>query len=143
MDAGQQVHDFEPGIAANGLFWTIPVSPDAVAIDLDAGTARFHAQTMPMPDFFNFPNAVGLVPNPVPPGAGHVSFDVRWQASGAATQLRDAVNHFAGLFIPSQARIWWSASEPALSFQFMSDGADTSTTIQTAVIGHERNGVFF
>ena len=29
---GDQVHDFEPGIAPSGLFWTIPIPGDAIDV---------------------------------------------------------------------------------------------------------------
>ena len=42
----------------------------------------------------------------------------------------------------SQATIAWSAEEPAQHFRFVSDGAETTTTVG-GVMGRERNGKFF
>jgi hypothetical protein len=30
-----QIHDFNPGIRSGGLFWSQPVSPDTLDIDLE------------------------------------------------------------------------------------------------------------
>jgi hypothetical protein len=54
--------------------------------------------------------------------------------------VRDAAHGFAGEFVETDARIAWSAGEAGL--RFVSDPASTSTTI-FALLGHERNGVFF
>jgi hypothetical protein len=32
-DPTQQLHDFEPGIAPSGLFWTIPIAHSAIDVD--------------------------------------------------------------------------------------------------------------
>jgi hypothetical protein len=135
-----QVHDFNPGIGADGLFWTLPVPRNSVAIDLDAGTAAFQMTNLAMPDFHDIVNSLSPNPTSTP---GFVSFDVRWQATSGLMTLRDASVGFTGEFRKSTATIWWSANEPAQQFQFESDPAATSTTVNTAVMGHERNGRFF
>jgi hypothetical protein len=137
-----QVHDFNPGVGADGLFWTLPIPRESVDIDLDDATARFHMEHLAIPDFFDFLNAVGASSPPVPPAHGAVSFDVRWQGTKPLAHLRDAVNGFVGDFMHSQATIAWSAEEPSRHFRFVSDGAEKSTTI-SGVIGRERNGAFF
>jgi hypothetical protein len=55
-------------------------------------------------------------------------------------QVRDAVNGFEGTFVETAATIEWLASDAHVFF--VSDPADTSTTV-AAVLGRERNGVFF
>jgi hypothetical protein len=135
-----QVHDFNPGIGADGLFWTLPVPRNSVAIDLDAGTAAFQMTNLAMPDFHDIVNSLSPNPTSTP---GFVSFDVRWHATSGLMTLRDASAGFTGEFRKSTATIWWSANEPAQQFQFESDPAATSTTVNTAVMGHERNGRFF
>jgi hypothetical protein len=135
-----QVHDFNPGVAADGLFWTMPIPRKSIAIDLAAGTAAFHMAHVPIPDFHDIVNSLSANPTTT---HGMVSFDVRWQATGALTTLSDATNGFTGEYRPSAATIAWSAQEPSKHFQFTSDPAATSTTVNTAVIGHERNGRFF
>ena len=34
-----QIHDYSPGIAANGLFWVIPTEKDSMEIHFGAGEA--------------------------------------------------------------------------------------------------------
>ena len=36
-DFSNQIHDYNPGIAENGLFWTIPFAEEGAWIDLAAG----------------------------------------------------------------------------------------------------------
>ena len=36
-DPTYQVHDWEPGIADSGLFWTIPMSPGSIKADPSTG----------------------------------------------------------------------------------------------------------
>jgi hypothetical protein len=143
VDLNTQVHDFEPGIASTGLFWTVPVTPSAFDINLARGTATFSESAYPIPDFFDFLNAIGVSDNPRDPGHGIVSFKTTWRASGPLTRLQDANEPFTGFFRPCQAQIEWSALSLSQRFSFKSDAAATSTTVNTAVIGRERNGVFF
>ena len=135
----EQVHDNEPGIMPNGLFWTIPVPSSAVEMHLGQGTARFHMTNLAITDFHDFANSI--TPNPpIPPVPATVSFDTRWKATKPLAQVRDATNGFVGDFMNSQATIVWSMNEA--NFSFVSDGAETSKTV-SGVIGQERNGKFF
>lgn len=136
------MHDYNPGIASNGLFWTIPVPPDAGGIDLARGTAFFHMTRVAIPDFHDFFNSLGFGNPPVPVVPGYVSFDTRWHATGPLVGIRDVGKHFVGEFRDSVATIAWSASTPAQHFHFVSDPRGTTRTIGAA-IGHERNGEFF
>ncbi|HET8629016.1 MAG TPA: hypothetical protein VFL91_16460 [Thermomicrobiales bacterium] len=137
-----QVHDFNPGVAPDGLFWTMPIHRKSVAFDLDDGTAAFHMTGLAIPDFHDIVNALSANPTTTP---GVVSFDVRWHGKPGTTpmRIRDASNGFVGEYLASTATIAWSAHEPATHFRFATDPAATSTTVNTAVIGHERNGRFF
>lgn len=140
MPPPNQIHDFNPGIDSNGLFWTTPFPRSGVSLDLAAGTARMHADHMPMPDYTDIFNSAGFTQPPIPPIPSIVSFDVRWTAkSKTPTPISDAINHFSGKFIDSNATIVWSASQPG--FTFATDTAPSTTV--SGVIGHERNGRFF
>lgn len=35
------IHDFNPGVGADGLFWTAHVQADSISVDLDQTTASF------------------------------------------------------------------------------------------------------
>lgn len=138
-----QRHDFDPGITPypGGLFWTVQIANSAVSdVDIEDGEARYEVDGMHLTDFFNIPNALFhfLVPVSTPAVA---SFDIRW--SGPVTErrsIRDATQGFAGDFVSSSAKMSWSAHSS--SFKFESDAASTSTSV-IAVLGNERNGVFF
>ena len=68
------------------------------------------------------------------------SFHVRWHGVQKRVHVRDETNEFVGNFIEDTATIRWSAERE--DFKFVSDPADTSTTV-FAEIGRERNGEFF
>lgn len=114
--------------------------PDAVSVNLGAGRARFAMTDMPMPDYFNIPNAIFRFQDPVSV-ASTCTFDIRW--SGPVTErssLSDADIGFEGEFLLNQATMTWSARSED-GFSFVSN--PTPTTSAFAVIGRERNGVFF
>jgi hypothetical protein len=137
-----QIHDFNPGITASGLFWTLPIPRERVSFNLGKATASISLDNLAMPDYHDILNSLGATKPPVPPVASTVSFDVRWQGKAKRVGLRDTTNHFSGLFVDSTATIVWSASQPATHFTFASGPAASSTTI-SAVMGRERNGRFF
>ena len=56
-DFSNQVHDYNPGIAENGLFWTIPFPEEGAWIDLASGKAEMHALSLEIPDTYTFTNA--------------------------------------------------------------------------------------
>ena len=81
----QQIHDYNPGIAANGLFWVISAPRDVVEVDPGSGTASLRMTNVPVMDFHDLANALtggrGLMNSPVPPIApvpATVSFDIEW-----------------------------------------------------------------
>ena len=45
-DPTYQVHDWEPGIAVSGLFWTIPISPGSIKANPSTGRARFRVEAL-------------------------------------------------------------------------------------------------
>ena len=53
-----QLHDFNPGITQNGLFWTAFAPRESVQVDLRAGTASLNVRNLHMKDYFDFENAV-------------------------------------------------------------------------------------
>ena len=70
-----------------------------------------------------------------------VSFDVRWSGIKQRLNIRNSQLMFTGSFVEDMATIVWSA-KTADGFAFTSDGEQTSSS-SFAVIGRERNGVFF
>jgi hypothetical protein len=135
------VHDYEPGIAPNGLFWTIPIPRQAAEINLGQRTARFHMTNLSIPDFHDFFNSIGVSDPPIPISPATVSFDTHWRGVGERTSISDPDKGFQGEFIESQITIQWSASEPSQHFSFVSDDSAPTQTIGAA-LGREQNGVF-
>ena len=93
-----------------------------------------------MPDAFTIPNALGLLPEPIPWVDAVVSFHVEWSGVGRRFSHSDVENDFTGQFIENTATIAWSARQPG--FSFVSDPANTSSSY-FSMIGRERNGVYF
>jgi hypothetical protein len=142
-----QEHDFEPGIASNGLFWTIAIPTGAVEVSPGAGTARLRGTDVPVEDYHDIGNAIfGGGPAPVP---SHVSYDVRWLGGGDRRAIRDTTFGFVGQYVTGPARITFTARDDTGNVVFSSDpggqrnpGPDEGGAGSPAV-GHERNGIFF
>ena len=131
-----QVHDFNPGIRESGLFWTQPVSEDALEVDLQDGTATLGLDDLDVEDYHTLLNALKDGPS----DSASVSFEMRWKAIAAPMNVSDSVHRFSGRFQLSTVQIEWSAKAP--NFEFVSDAASSTVNVKS-VIGRERNGIFF
>ena len=60
-DPNHQVHDWEPGIAPSGLFWTIPISPSVIEIDPGSGQARMVAENVAVTDYHDFIRKLDMI----------------------------------------------------------------------------------
>jgi hypothetical protein len=132
-----QVHDFNPGIASSGLFWTTALPQSAISVQPGAGSARLHVEHLGLGDYHDIVNS--LTRGPFDPAKA--SFDVRWQGGGSRQVARDPDNAFVYANVQGPASIAWSATNLATGFSFTSspDGQDT----EYAAVGKERNGIFF
>jgi hypothetical protein len=145
-DPTHQFHDFEPGIAPSGLFWTIPIAPSAIDVDPGRGRARLHADSVPVGDYGNFFQAItpGYMPTP-----SHVSFDVRWAGDGDRQKIRDDVFGFTGQYVASSTTIAFTAFNEGgqVIYSSLADGQYNLTEPPAGpvlpAVGHERNGKFF
>ena len=138
---GDQVHDFEPGIAPSGLFWTVAVPPSAVDVNPGRGRARFRMDNVVVPDNHDFFNAIGLADPAIPLVPSHVSFDVEWHGGGDRLKVRDTTFDFGGSFVSGDATITFSATNDTTGVTFTSVAAGQNTV--SAGVGHEQNGAFF
>ena len=138
-DPSKQHHDWEPGIAPSGLFWTVAISPSWVSFDTETGRARFRASNVALKDYGNFFNAIAKHPKNVKPG--HVNFDVQWHGADDRQQLRDEKFGFAGTFVSGGASITFSARTEGSAVVYRSEPGGTK--VLYAGSGMERNGVFF
>jgi hypothetical protein len=146
-DPTRQSHDWEPGIADSGLFWTIPFASSAIEVDPGTGWARMRAHDLAIDDYHDFFNAVlGGGPDPVP---SHVSFDVRWAGGGERRKIRDEEFGFRGQYVAGDATISFTAAQDGSGVTYASDpeGQYNPTQDQggagSPAVGHEHNGVYF
>lgn len=137
-----QIHDLNPGIEPDGLFWTIALRESAVEVDLKQGFASLKAHKVAIDDYGNIGNALlGGGPAPIP---GKVSVSVEWVQAGDAFTIDNNDDPtlgggFGGTFLPCNAQMEWTARVGDLKFE--SDPMITSSSV-FAEIGKEANGVF-
>lgn len=146
-DPTHQRHDFEPGIARSGLFWTVRIPTSAISYDTNTGQARFHANDVRVTDYHDFLNAVlGGGPKPV---SSLVSFDVRWHGHGRHRSLRDKRFGFEGKYITGPTSVSFTAKQRGSNvvYHSVSTGQYNPPVEQmgagSPALGRERNGVFF
>ena len=136
MGLTSQVHDFNPGIAPSGLFWTTPIDADSVRVEVEDGSASLHLAQQDVEDYGNVVNA--LKDGPSVPAT--VSLDASWgnaADSDLQVSVRNGKQGFRGEYVRDTATLVWSASEAGFAFQ--SDPLASGF----AEVGEERNGVFF
>ena len=139
-DFSKQLHDFNPGIADNGLFWTIPIGNGMVDADPATGVARFRGESVKVEDFTSVPDSIfGGGPPPIP---SRVSYDVRWAGGGGSSAIRDSDFHFVGEYVTGPATISFTAFNEHGDVIYSSDPTGQLNGLPPAV-GTERNGVFF
>jgi hypothetical protein len=124
-------------LSPNGVFWTVRLPDDnPLLVDFQAGEATLIAD-IDVLDYTKIPNSLAL--GPAVPAA--VTYDLEWSGPIARDiNVRDTTNRFRGRFLENKAALAWSASRAG--FKFVSDSADTSTSV-FAQLGRERNGLFF
>ena len=144
---GAQIHDLNPGIEPDGLFWTLALPDDSVTVNLSNGFASMAVTNLAIEDYHDFGNSFGGggpgIPGPSVPA--QVSFTVVWSGvtSRANVKNTDSPSNgggFAAELVRNVAYMEWSATVGDL--QYVSDPLATSASV-FAEIGHERNGSFF
>ena len=142
---GAQLHDFNPGITQNGLFWSVVLPADTVDVDLDAGTATLEVHDLHVKDDYTFENSVlHNIGRPSTPAV--ISFRVVWNATGGVNDFDNAVQQFRGEFRNAAAHMEYSGR--AGDFEFQSAPLADSTTVLfnnrlAAELGRESNGSFY
>jgi hypothetical protein len=133
----EQVHDFNGGIHASGLFWTVPAHDGHLWVSRDRRRAVLELRDVPVVDSFQF-----FGPNQI---AASISCRVDWRASGpfeqrgsgAAVPATDMAA-FLGNIAPARSTGSFAGEEWGFTF----DAAGTSTDGGYAELGRTRNGVF-
>jgi len=126
------------------LFWTVPLGSDpggqggGVAVDLEDGEARMTGTDVAVRDFFNIPNALFHLQNPVSVGAT-VSFDVRWLGPATGRSPVTKPPGSSGQLFTSPVTITWSGTNTS-GFRFESNPSGTTSFF--GQLGTVRNGIF-
>ena len=136
--SGSQVHDFNGGITASGLFWTLKIPRSDLVVSPDGKTTTLTVVDQPVIDSFEF-----LGQNSVP---ATVSFSITWTATGKSRHLTpgspdptDPSNFAGDIYFRTVATGSFSGSEEG--FRFQSDPGASSEGV-FAEMGMERNGSF-
>jgi hypothetical protein len=131
-----QIHDYNPGIAQSGLFWTVRMPGKAVHIDRRTGAATYAMNNMRLEDYYNLVNA--FAGGPSTPSVA--SFLTTFTPKGKVISDRNEANSFAVRYRVADARLAWTSQGGGFSFRSDKIGTSASTF---AMIGTERNGKFF
>lgn len=144
-----QIHDFNPGITPEGVFWTIPFAEDSVSgINFGDGKAGMQVTNLDIDDYFNLVNALleqsGQTGNHTPAEVpAHVTFDIKWRTVRDRFDVVNTAQGFAESVVLNESTVLWSAhadaADGAPSFSFQS----TSSTNVFSMLAMERNGRFF
>jgi hypothetical protein len=133
-----QVHDFNGGIMASGLFWTVPAEGRDLWVSRSGRRAVLEMHDVPVIDSFQF-----FGPSQI---AASVSFRIEWRASGPFERRGrgDMVAEtdpaaFLGDIAPASSAIDSKGEE--WDFSYRSDDASTDPG-GWAQIGFTRNGTF-
>jgi hypothetical protein len=135
--SGSQVHDFNGGVLASGLFWTLPLGPrDHFHVSADGTRARLRVHQMPVIDSFSFGSPGGT------PATVGLALEWRATARAVARGRGNAVGAndpaaFRGQIAPALATGWCHGVE--FGFRGVSDPGASSAR-GYALLGHERNG---
>src|ERR1700751_2545486 len=139
-----QVHDFNPGIAPNGLFWTVQVPDDAVKITED--TLTISLKNVAVLDQISFPNNIFLGSTGAP---ALLSLDITYtRVEHTRHHVRatsaDPVSPFNWAGEMSDATYSGTFSVAYTDGKFAAQGSFGSTpALQVfAEMGTERNGSF-
>ena len=131
------MHDYNPGILPNHLFWTMELPSGAFRRNKKGTRARLVVNHLPMPNTFFYSNNVSV--------AGEISVDIKWEATGPSVRRGsglDAVEPFWDKFVGHirDAKAYGKGGGAHTGFKF-STGELTSDGFY-ASMGRTRNGVY-
>jgi hypothetical protein len=133
---GSQVHDFNGGVLASGLFWTLPA--DGLHVSNDGRHAVLHVEDVGVIDSFQILSGTGT--------PATVTVHAEWTATGPPVQRGKGravpptdPAAFIGQVAVAESTATFAGAEFGFSFN-SNPGVSTAHTF--AEIGLERNGVF-
>jgi hypothetical protein len=110
-------------------------------VHLGAGQASFRLTTRVFDDH-DIQSSLTKVYPPGFPQIAEVTFDVEWSGIIDSAHVTNEAMNFEGDFAYTGSTIQWSARDLDTGFQFTSEPPNPSRLVG-AVLGRERNGVFF
>jgi hypothetical protein len=119
----------------------IPVPDDSVEVHLGAGQSRFRLTTSIWDDHDGKSSVTRVFPAGFPQMA-EVTFEVEWSGIIDSAHVTNAESNFEGDVAYTGSTIQWSARDLDTGFEFASEPSNP-TRLVGAVLGRERNGVFF
>jgi hypothetical protein len=130
------LHDFNPGITPNGVFWIVQIPDSAVQITGD--TLIIHLENAAVVDQFQFPGGTGNVP-------ATVSFDITYTKSGMPRRVRPTSHDPLSPFTWA-GKMWMATNSGTFSVAY-NDGSFSaqgsfSSSGMFGEMGTERNGSF-
>jgi hypothetical protein len=142
---GNQIHDFNPGVNGGtpfeaGLFWTMPLPPGSVHVDMADKTASLDISHQKIDDYGNVINALTGGKEFT---RGSIDVELHW-AGGTPATAASSMDKFSGHYLRGgKATLVWSAKEAASTafpngFTFQSDPG----LADFAQFGTEKTGVF-
>ena len=137
-----QVHDFNPGITPNGVFWIVEVPDDAVKISPDGETLTIHLENVPVVDQGSFPAGTGTNP-------ATASFEITYTKSGAPRHVHPTSDDPLSPFTWA-GEMWTATNSGTFSVayndkSFSAQGSFSSDFLPAGNFGEmgtERNGLF-
>jgi len=131
-----QLHDFNPGITPNGLFWIVQV-PDS-AVQVSGNTLTIHLQNVAVVDQLQFPTGTGHAPVTL-------SFDVTYTRSGNPRKVEPSSHDPLSPF-NWEGQIWTATNSGTFSAtyndgSFSAQGSFSSSGF-FGEMGTEQNGSF-
>jgi hypothetical protein len=130
-----QVHDFNPGILPDGLFWIVQV-PDR-ALEIQGNKVTLHLDSVPVSDNFFF-----LGPGNVP---ALVSLEMTYIRSGAPRQVRPISSDPTSPFNWA-GEMWMATGSVEFSVTYTDGSFSAHGTANSSgmfgEMGTERNGFF-
>ena len=111
----------------------MPIEKRNVVVDADTGWAFMSVYDLPIPDYFDFVNAMTTGENVL----GRVNLACSWTAGGEKVDIDNPDTGFAGSYFHNVATLSWSAENPD-GTKFVAD----PYSVGFAEVGATRNGQF-
>lgn len=131
-----KIADINPGIAANGLFWTVPMPDAGLSVSADGRLATVRLRDFPVLDVPKF----GV--STVPTYAARLDLDLTWRGMGSPLGFTNPKHRYRLRFYRASVQAMMRVTVPEIGFTFISDPPATTETI-FAMLGHDQNGMFF